>query len=337
VARLFPPGFTPRWKRARHPTRSEAIRVAEAGKGAIRKARKSLPVDKLGVSATKLLQGLTTRTLRMVGTQAGNLADRVTDQLGEGAKSTREKAAAAGAEELAGGKSPIKAGLSAGMAGVKDTVKNVADTAGRVVGAGGDGQGGPNVVNILEEFDVALPVRVAYDQWTRFEDFPGFTKKVESVEQESEEKLNWRAQIFFSHRTWESTIVDQVPDERIVWRSKGPKGFADGAVTFHELAPNLTRVLLVVEYHPDGFFEKTANLWKAQGRRLRLEFKNIQRHMMTQTLLRPQEVEGWRGEIHDGEVVKSHEDAIKEERQKADQAGQPEGAEGARDRQTAER
>ncbi|XRQ12110.1 SRPBCC family protein, partial [Actinomadura welshii] len=170
------------------------------------------------------------------------------------------------------------------------------------------------VVNIVEEFDVGLPRRAAYAQWTMFGDYPSFTRKVERVEQESDETLHWRAQIFLSHRDWESTIIEQVPDDRIVWKSKGDKGYVDGAVTFHELAPTLTRILLVAEYHPDGFFEKTANLWRAQGRRLRLEFKHIKRHMMTRTLLEQDEIEGWRGEIRDGEVVKTHEEALEEEK-----------------------
>jgi hypothetical protein len=66
---------------------------------------------------------------------------------------------------------------------------------------------------------------------------------------------------------------------------------------------------LVVEYYPSGFFEKTGNLWRAQGRRMRLDFKNFQRYVT----LTQEEPEGWRGEIRDGEVVVSHEDALEEE------------------------
>jgi uncharacterized membrane protein len=180
---------------------------------------------------------------------------------------------------------------------------------------GGDKGGGSakKIVNIVEEIDIGVPVRVAYNQWTLFQQFPKFTKRVESVEQESEEKLSWKAGIFLSRRTWESTIRQQVPDEMIVWQSKGDKGWVDGTVTFHELAPNLTRVLLVLEYHPRGLFERTGNLWRAQGRRVRLELKNFRRYVMTQSILDPEGVEGWRGEIRDGEVVKSHEDALAEE------------------------
>ncbi len=129
--------------------------------------------------------------------------------------------------------------------------------------------------------------------------------------------MNWKAQVFWSHRTWEATIIEQVPDERIIWRSKGQKGHVDGAVTFHELAPSLTRVLLVLEYHPQGMFERTGNLWRAQGRRARLELKHVGRHMMTQTVLHPDDAEGWRGTIHDGEVVESHEDALEREQQES--------------------
>jgi hypothetical protein len=108
-----------------------------------------------------------------------------------------------------------------------------------------------------------------------------------------------------------------VPDERIIWRSKGQKGHVDGAVTFHELGPNLTRILLVLEYHPQGMFERTGNLWRAQGRRARLELKHVGRHMMTQSVLHPDDAEGWRGTIHDGEVVESHEDALEREQQES--------------------
>jgi hypothetical protein len=140
-------------------------------------------------------------------------------------------------------------------------------------------------------------------------------KKVESVEHESDEKLNWKAQILWSHRTWEATIVEQIPDKRIVWRSKGSKGHVDGAVSFHELAPELTRVLLVLEYYPQGFFEYTGNLWRAQGRRARLELKHYRRHVMTNAILNPEEIVGWRGEIRDEEVVTDHETALKQEQE----------------------
>jgi uncharacterized membrane protein len=164
------------------------------------------------------------------------------------------------------------------------------------------------VTNIVEEIDIGAPIDVVYNQWTQFQDFSQFMKKVESVEQKDEQKVEFKAQVLWSHRNWQATITDQIPDERIVWESSGPKGHVDGAVTFHELVPGLTRVLVVLEYHPQGLFERTGNLWRAQGRRVRLELKHFRRHVMTEVLLHPEDVEGWRGEIHDGDVVTSDEE-----------------------------
>jgi hypothetical protein len=104
-----------------------------------------------------------------------------------------------------------------------------------------------------------------------------------------------------------------VADSHIVWRSTGAKGHVDGAITFTALGPNSTRVLLVMEYWPKGLFERTGNLWRAQGRRARLEFKHFRRHAMTSAILRQEEIEGWRGEIRDSEVVTTHEDALEAE------------------------
>jgi hypothetical protein len=125
---------------------------------------------------------------------------------------------------------------------------------------------------------------------------------------------------------WEATIIQQIPDYNIVWRSKGQKGHVDGSVTFHEVSPNMTRILLVMEYHPQGMFEHTGNLWRAQGRRARLELKHFRRHVMTQTILNPDQVEGWRGEIRDGQVVKDHETALAEEQEEQRRRERDEGA-----------
>jgi hypothetical protein len=216
-------------------------------------------------------------------------------------------AAVTGAKSLSEGKSPMRSMMSAGWAGLKQKLGG-----GGKGGKGGQGKG-LKVTNIVESIDVGVPVRMAYNQWTQFADFPSFMKKVEGVNQEEDTKLSWKAQIFWSHRSWESTIIMQIPDERIVWRSEGAKGYVDGAVSFHEIGPNLTRILLALEYHPQGFFEGTGNLWRAQGRRARLELKHFRRHVMTQTVLRPDELEGWRGVIEDGEVVQDHESRLREE------------------------
>jgi hypothetical protein len=236
----------------------------------------------------------------------GSATQRLTDYAEQGG-GPGLMAAVTGAKSMAEGKSPMKSVLSAGWAGLKQKIGG-----GGKGGKGGQGKG-LKVTNIVESVDVGVPVRLAYNQWTQFADFPSFMKKVEGVNQEEDTKLSWKAQIFWSHRSWESTIIMQIPDERIVWRSEGAKGHVDGAVSFHEIGPNLTRILLALEYHPQGFFEGTGNLWRAQGRRARLELKHFRRHVMTQTVLRPDELEGWRGVIEDGEVVQDHESRLREE------------------------
>jgi hypothetical protein len=249
---------------------------------------------------------------------------RVTGQLTEYAEnpSSGLKAVLSGGQAMAEGKSPMRAALSAGGGGAKDKVMGAlgmgGDNGGSGRSGGGGGSGKMKFANIVEYIDVGVPITVAYNQWTQFGDWTDFMKKVESAEQESEEKVNFKGQVMWSHRTWNATIIEQLPDDHIVWQSSGQKGHIDGAVTFHEIAPRLTRIVVVLEYSPQGLVEKTANIWRAAGRRARLELKHYQRHVMTQTILEPDEVEGWRGEIRDSEVVKSHEDAVEEESETAE-------------------
>jgi uncharacterized membrane protein len=258
-------------------------------------------MDRLKSEALGLMGALGDRAVSSVRDKVGDAAGRLTDYV-DGGAGPGIMAAVTGAKDLAEGKSPARALLGAGTKAVMNKLRGK---------GGGKGQN-LKVTNIVESIDVGAPIGLTYNLWTQYPDFPSFMKKVESVEQaddDEEQKHRWKAQILWSHRTWESTIVEQAPDDKIIWRSKGAKGHVDGAVTFHELAPNLTRVLVVLEYYPQGFFEHTGNIWRAQGRRVRLELKHFRRHLMAEVLLHPDEIEGWRGVIKDGEVVEDHEAA----------------------------
>ncbi len=270
--------------------------------------RASGPLARLRNEAGGLVDAVTDRATSALRQKVAGATGRLA-RYAEGNGGPGLIAAVTGAQSAAEGKGPVRSVLSAGLAGAREKV------AGIVGGKGKKGAGRQKlkVTNIVESIDVGVPVRVAYNQWTQFRDFPTFTKKVGNVDQTEDEKLRWKAQIFWSHREWDATILQQHPDERIIWRSKGQKGHVDGAVSFHELTANLTRIVLVMEYHPQGMFEHTANLWRAQGRRARLELKHFGRHVMAHAMLNPDEIEGWRGVIEDGEVVKDHETAMREE------------------------
>jgi len=210
------------------------------------------------------------------------------------------------------GDSMPMAAVKAVLETIKDSgakgLSSIAEAVGDAFGAD-TGKDKMKFINIVEGLDLPVPRAVAYRAWTQFEEFPSFMKKVENVEQQEDQTIEWKAQIFWSHRSWTAEIVDQVRNERIVWRSKGEKGHVDGAVTFHELTPDLTRMLVNLEYYPRGLFERTGNLWRAQGRRARLELKFFRRYLTSEVLLHQDDIEGWPGEIHDGEVTEEASDS----------------------------
>jgi len=279
---------------------------------------KKAPTGSLSQEFQNFAGALGQRALSSVGERVKGVTGRLTDYT-EGGGSGLLSA-------MTGSKHP-KTSIAGGMAKGLGKMA-IGGLAKKLSGGGGKGgqSGKLRMVNIIETIDIGAPVRVVYDQWTQFGDFSSFMKKVEGIDQTSDEKQEWKAQVFLSHRTWESTILEQLPDKRIIWRSKGQKGHVDGAVTFHEITPDLTRVLLVLEYYPQGFFERTGNLWRAQGRRARLELKHFRRHVMSRVLLHPDELEGWRGEIRDSKVVKDQETALREEeeREKAEKGSEEE-------------
>ncbi|WP_097869897.1 SRPBCC family protein [Streptomyces sp. rh34] len=250
-------------------------------------------------------------------TQLGHrLGDSVSQLAEPGGGGGALKSLAKGGQALGDGTSPGQAALSAGASHLKDTVKD------KVKGLFGKGRasggGKSKSVVIVEDIDVGVPVREAYDQWTQFQEFSSFAKGVVSVEQTDDTTSNWKVKVAKSTRSWKANVTEQVPDERISWTTEGAKGTVKGVVTFHAITDGLTRVLLVLEYFPKGLFEKTGNIWRAQGRRARLDLKLYRKFIM----MRGEATDSWRGEIRDGEVVVGHDEALDEEEVRNDEGAE---------------
>ncbi|KPC72381.1 cyclase [Streptomyces sp. NRRL WC-3753] len=293
---------------------SAASKAGDAAKkNPLADVAQSEAADRLKAEVQDYLAAQATRLLTGFGTKLGETTGRLND-IAEGNSPGFAKLALDGGRKLAEGKSPMRAAFEVGAGKVKDNVvgafKNLTGGKGHKKGGGGQK---PTV--IIEYVDVGVPLRTAYDQWTQYQDFSTFAKGVKSANRADDTTSDWQLKVFWSNRSWKATTTEQVPDDRISWTSEGAKGSTKGVVSFHELADSLTRVVLVIEYYPKGLFEKTGNIWRAQGRRARLDLKNYVRHIT----FKGEADDGWRGEIRDGEVVRSHEDAVAEEEEQQDQ------------------
>jgi uncharacterized membrane protein len=111
---------------------------------------------------------------------------------------------------------------------------------------------------IVTAVDLDVPVRQAYDQWTQFEQFPSFMGGIDSVTQIDDTHLRWSATVAGTPREWHAEITEQMPDQRIAWRSTD--GGPDGVITFHRLGDNRCRVTAQIGYAPDGLREQAGHL-----------------------------------------------------------------------------
>jgi uncharacterized membrane protein len=292
---------------AKSATKS-ATDSAQSGDGPVSSLVHSEAAERLKEEAQAYLGAQAERLLTGVGRKLGETTGKLND-IAEGNSPGFAKLALDGGRKIAEGKGPLRSALELGGSRIKDKVTGALKNLGGKGGGKGKGGAGNKPTVIMEYIDVGVPLRTAYDQWTRYQDFGTFAKGVKSANRADDTHSDWQAKIWWSSRSWKATTTEQVPDQKIAWTSEGAKGSTKGVVTFHSLGDNLTRVLLVIEYYPSGFFEKTGNIWRAQGRRARLDLKHFARFVT----LKGEAQEGWRGEIRDGEVVRSHDDAVAEE------------------------
>ncbi|MER6423653.1 SRPBCC family protein [Streptomyces sp. NPDC001137] len=292
---------------------TSAARGAKGATGPLTDVAHSEAADRLKAELQEYLAAQATRLLTGVGRKLGETTVKLND-IAEGNSPGFAKLALDGGRKLAEGKGPLRAALETGAGRAKDNVVEAFKNLGGGKGKRKRGAGNKPTV-IIESVDVGVDRRTAYDQWTQYQDFSTFAKGVKSANRADDTQSDWQLKIFWSNRSWKAKTTEQVPDEKISWSSEGAKGTTRGVVSFHRIDDNLTRVLLVIEYYPKGLFEKTGNIWRAQGRRARLDLKNFVRFIT----LKGEAEDGWRGEISDGEVVRSHEDAVAEEEKGAEE------------------
>lgn len=148
------------------------------------------------------------------------------------------------------------------------------------------------MATIEKSIDVDVPVRQAYNQWTQFEEFPRFMEGVQQVRQLDDKRLRWRANVGGKEEEWDAEISEQIPDQRIAWHSTSGAENA-GVVTFHHISDTTTRVMLQVDYDPEGFVENVGDAMGFVSRRIEGDLERFKEFIEG----RGAETGAWRGEI----------------------------------------
>jgi uncharacterized membrane protein len=149
---------------------------------------------------------------------------------------------------------------------------------------------------IEETIEVRVPVTMAYNQWTQFEDFPTFMEGVEEVRQIDDTHLHWRAEIAGRAKEWDAKITDQSPDRCVAWTATDGAGNG-GVITFHPVSDERTQVKAKMDVEPEGVAEKAGDVLGVVKRRVKGDLERFKKLIEA----RGSESGAWRGEVRDGQ------------------------------------
>jgi uncharacterized membrane protein len=254
----------------------------------------------VGKLAKRRLAGAAAKkAVKKPGEAVGDVTSKLGDSIGKGVgdkvKDKIDESGGAGgmAKEAAGGLLPGFGGGSSDGGG-----------------GGMEGVGKGRRMPVQQAVDVAVPIETAYNQWTQFEDWTEFMQRITRVSQDDPCTVNLQAKIWTRTRDFQAEIITQRPDERIKW--KVADGITHtGVVTFHELAPRLTRIEINMDVEPGGMIEKAARGMRHVKRAVRADLHRFKAFIEMQEL----ETGAWRGVIEDGELVEDHDPKYDEERE----------------------
>jgi uncharacterized membrane protein len=148
------------------------------------------------------------------------------------------------------------------------------------------------MATVEQSIEVNCPLRTVYNQWTQFEEFPRFMEGVREVTQLDDTHLHWRAEIGGKEEEWDAEITEQIPDERIAWRSTSGAPNA-GVVTFHRISDDTTRVMAQIDYDPQGIAENVGSATGIVSSRVKGDLQRFKEFLEQ----RGSETGAWRGEV----------------------------------------
>ncbi|MEU6487478.1 SRPBCC family protein [Streptomyces sp. NPDC046887] len=146
---------------------------------------------------------------------------------------------------------------------------------------------------VEESVEVRVPVRTAYNQWTQFESFPEFMEGVERIEQRSDTLTHWVTKVDGAVREFDAEITEQIPDERVAWTTVAGEARQAGVVTFHRIDDTTTKVMLQMDFEPDGFAETVGDKLGVVKRQVTGDLKRFKGFIES----RGAETGSWRGEV----------------------------------------
>ncbi|MDQ3647146.1 MAG: SRPBCC family protein [Actinomycetota bacterium] len=147
------------------------------------------------------------------------------------------------------------------------------------------------MANIEQSIEVNAPIASVYDQWTQFEDFPRFMEGVEEIRQVDDRHVHWTVELGGSRHEWDAEITEQEPEERVAWRNVDGKDNA-GVVTFHKIDAETTRVMVQMDWTPEGIKEKLGASFNLDERRVEGDLERFKELIESQGA-----TGGWRGEV----------------------------------------
>jgi uncharacterized membrane protein len=157
---------------------------------------------------------------------------------------------------------------------------------------------GWQMARIEESIEVNVPVSTAYNQWTQFEEFPRFMDGVEDVKQTDDTHLRWVVSNQGRRYEFDTEISEQLPDERVAWKTTDGKSHA-GVVTFHRLDDSSCKIMVQMDWEPEGMLETLGSALGSDDRRVRTDLERFKEMIEG----RGTETGAWRDKVERGDVV----------------------------------
>lgn len=148
---------------------------------------------------------------------------------------------------------------------------------------------------IEKTIEIDCPVRTVYNQWTQFEEFPRFMDGVSEVQQLDDTHVRWHAEVFGKDMEWDAEITEQVPDQKIGWKSISGDAPNAGTVRFEPIGADRTRVRLVMAYEPQDATESVGDALGVLSRSVEKSVKQFKKYIEGRGV----EDGAWRGEVRD--------------------------------------